>query len=163
MTSLPTNPPTSTVPASCRRMPTPGTVRVPRSPHRAPARSAALAGSQSRSTPWSMRWSMPRPADPLAPASVVLACPVCEVSAGPYPTWGEAALLADRHDQVHHRGRATTQLTDASVCESCRRAPATVSWLRVEAGAPFALCANCHPDHGDLTAATAATGQGTRR
>jgi hypothetical protein len=83
---------------------------------------------------------------PAAPQGFGLACPVCEVSAGPYPTLGEARLLADRHDQVHHRGRPTIELSDLGLCESCRHAAAVASWTRCEAGAPFALCASCHPD-----------------
>jgi hypothetical protein len=97
---------------------------------------------------------------PVAPHGFALACPVCEVSAGPYPTWGEARLLGDRHDQVHHRGRPTTEVSDLGLCESCRRAPAVASWTRPDAGAPFAMCASCHPDQPHGSGARTARGSG---
>ncbi len=97
---------------------------------------------------------------PAAPRGFGLACPACEASAGPYPTLGEARLLADRHDQVHHRGRPTTEVSDLGLCESCRRAPAVASWTRCEAGAPFALCASCHPDRPHGASSRAGRGSG---
>ena len=94
---------------------------------------------------------------------VTVACPVCELSAGPFSACGEALLLADRHDQVHHRGRRTTQVSDQGVCESCGRAPATTTWTRPEAGAPFALCAGCYPDPPVAQPAPHRSGRGGRR
>ncbi len=72
----------------------------------------------------------------------VLACPACETSAGPFEP-AEARLLADRHDQIHHGGTPTAQVSGGGPCESCRTRAATLVWHHPPAGAPFQLCEIC--------------------
>lgn len=80
------------------------------------------------------------------PAGHVLSCPECDRTAGPYPSVAEAELLARTHDALHHGGALTAEVSPAGVCESCLARPATRTWHYPAAGAPFALCAGCHPD-----------------
>lgn len=80
------------------------------------------------------------------PAGHVLACAECELASGPYPARGEAELLAETHDRLHHGGRRTAEVSDGQVCESCQQAPATRTWTYPAAGAPFALCSRCAAD-----------------
>ena len=95
--------------------------------------------------------SMP-PSDTASSGGFVYACSDCAVAAGPYPTRGEADLLAGAHDTLHHHGRPTACVSGQDWCESCRRRPAVTSWHHPAAGAPFALCRACAPvDDGELS------------
>ena len=74
-----------------------------------------------------------------------LACAVCGLSGGPYPSQAETAHLVGVHDRLHHGGRPTATVAALSGCESCRQVPATLTWSHPGAGAPFALCPRCTP------------------
>jgi hypothetical protein len=76
----------------------------------------------------------------------VVACLECRLPAGAYPTRGEAELLANVHDRLHHGGNPTAQITAGGICESCQTRPATTTWHHPNAGAPFALCPICAPE-----------------
>jgi hypothetical protein len=85
-----------------------------------------------------------------------MVCAVCELAGGPHTTGVETSCLVGVHDRLHHGGRSTAVVTECPVCESCRQAPAAVTWSHPGAGAPFLLCRTCAP----TDAFTAAGGEG---
>lgn len=93
---------------------------------RTPAVTAARAGS-------------------VLPTGYVLTCGVCQVPGDTFATRAEAELLARTHDQLHHFGRPTAQVTGGGICESCRSRRAVRAWHYAPAGAQFQLCADCRP------------------